>query len=101
MSMALGKSSFWAPRWYWIPARVLVVTVVLGLLSLAVSLFIGILGTLAVAWMRGTHPNLTLAYRFAAPVAGLIAFGVLIAMTSSELRRYRQAKALAEIERAA
>jgi hypothetical protein len=98
--MALGKSSSWMPRWYWIPARVLVVTIVLGLLSLALSLFAGILAALLVAWVRGLHPNLTLAYRVAVPMAGVIACVVFIAMTFLELRRYREAKALTEIERA-
>src|SRR5258707_10111555 len=99
--MALGKSSFWVPRWYWIPARVVVVTLVLGLLSLAVSLFVGIVATMISAWLGGAHPNLTTAYRFAAPVSGGMAGVALVVMTWLELRRYRQAKALAEIERTA
>jgi hypothetical protein len=90
-----------APRWYWVPARVLVLTFVLTLLAFAISLFLGILITVIVAWLRGVQPNFTVAYRqFAAPVALFVAAVVLVAMTFLELHRYRQAKALAQIESA-
>ncbi len=89
------------PRWYTIPVRVLLVTFIGTLLSFAVSLFVGIIGTVVVSAMRGNaHPDMTLAYRhialpFAA-AAGSIIFVLTLAM---EIRHYRQMKTLAAIER--
>jgi hypothetical protein len=89
------------PRWYAIPVRVLLVTFIGTLLSFAVSLFLGILGTVIIATMRGVQPNMTLAYRLialpAAAVAGSIIFVLALAM---EIRHYRQVKTLIAIERA-
>ncbi|MGA2413482.1 MAG: hypothetical protein ABSF59_03495 [Candidatus Sulfotelmatobacter sp.] len=88
------------PRWYAIPVRVVLVTFIGTLLSFAVSLFVGILGTVIIATMRGAHPNMTLAYRLialpAAAVAGSIIFVLALVM---EVRHYRQAKTLIAIER--
>ena len=70
------------------------------LLSFAVSLLVGIIGTVAVAALRGIHPNMTVAYRQvalpAAVVAGSIIFVLALVM---EIRHYRQSKTLAAIER--
>jgi len=89
------------PRWYLIPVRVLLVTFLLTLLSFAVSLLLGILGIVIRAWLRGTHPNMTGAYRhIAAPTAIAAAVIALVSATVLEVRRYRQARALAGIERA-
>jgi hypothetical protein len=78
----------------------LLVTFLLTLLSFAVSLLLGILGLVIVARLRGLHPNLTAAYRhIALPTAAVVSAIVLISATVMEIRRYRQAKALAEIER--
>jgi ABC-type dipeptide/oligopeptide/nickel transport system permease component len=89
------------PHWYWIPVRVLLVTFLLTLLSFAVSLLLGILGTLISAALRGTHPDVTIAYKYVAlPAAVFAAAIVLVSALVIEIRRYRQAKALAEIERA-
>lgn len=89
------------PRWFWIPLRVLLVTFLLTLLTFAVSLLLGILVTVAGAWLRGEHPNMPMAYRhFAAPVAAVVACVLLITVAVVEVRRYRQARALAQIERA-
>jgi hypothetical protein len=89
------------PRWYTIPVRVLLVTFVGTLLSFAVSLFLGILGMVIIATIRGVQPNMTLAYRLialpAAVVAGSIIFVLALAM---EIRHYRQVKTLIAIERA-
>lgn len=99
--MNSGKTATRGPRWFWIPLRVLLVTFLLTLLTFAVSLLVGILVTVAGAWLRGEHPNMPIAYRhFAAPVAAVVAGAVLVTMTILEVRRYRQAKALAQIERA-
>jgi len=89
-----------SPRWFWIPFRVLLVTLLVTLLSFAISLFFGIVGTAIAAWVRGVRPNMRVAYlHFAAPVAGAVALAATIWFTTVELRHYRQSKALAEIER--
>jgi uncharacterized BrkB/YihY/UPF0761 family membrane protein len=88
------------PRWYAIPVRVLLVTFIGTLISFAVTLFLGIVGTVAFSSVRGTHPNMTIAYRHialpVAVVAGSIIFVLALAM---EIRHYRQSKTLADIER--
>jgi hypothetical protein len=94
------KSHARPPRWYAIPVRVLLVTFIGTLISFAVTLFLGIIGTGAFAALRGTRPNMTIAYRHialpAAVVAGSIIFVLALGM---EIRHYRQMKALAQIER--
>ncbi|MGA8442508.1 MAG: hypothetical protein WB762_10585 [Candidatus Sulfotelmatobacter sp.] len=88
------------PRWYTIPVRVLLVTLIGTLLSFAVGLFLGIIGTVALSALRRISPNMTLAYRHIAlpfaVVAGSIIFVLALAM---EIRHYRQMKTLAAIER--
>lgn len=88
------------PRWYAIPVRVLLVTFIGTLISFAVSLLLGIIGTVVVSARRGVHPNMTLAYRHialpVAVVAGSIIFVLALAM---EIRHYRQMKTLAAIAR--
>lgn len=88
------------PRWYGIPARVVLVTSLGTLLCFAASLFLGILGTVVVAALRGVHPDMRIAYRhIALPmalVAGAIIFVLVLAM---EIRHYRQTKTLSAIER--
>jgi hypothetical protein len=94
------RSKARAPRWYGIPVRVLVATFVGTLLCFAVSLLLGIIGTVIVSVVRGVHPNMTIAYRaIAVPfasVAGSIIFGLTLVV---EIRHYRQTKSLAAIER--
>ena len=89
-----------SPRWYTIPVRVVLVTFVGTLISFAVSLFLGIVGTLVVSAIRGLRPDMTLAYRHialpSAVVAGCIIFVLSLAM---EIRHYRQTKTLAAIAR--
>jgi hypothetical protein len=88
------------PSWYLIPLRALLVTFLLTLLSFALSLLLGILGIVISARLRGVSPNMTTAYRHIAfPVAGAVAVIALITISVIEIRHYRQAKALAEIER--
>jgi len=88
------------PRWYAIPVRVLLVTFIGTLIAFAVSLLLGIIGTVAVSALRHINPNMTMAYRDialpAAVVAGSIIFVLVLTM---EIRHYRQSKALAAIER--
>ncbi|MFZ0137755.1 MAG: hypothetical protein WAK89_11890 [Candidatus Sulfotelmatobacter sp.] len=87
------------PRWYAIPVRVLLLTFIGTLISFAVSLFLGIVGTVAVGAVRHVHPNMTVAYREialpAAVVAGSIIFVLALIM---EIRHYRQSRILAALE---
>lgn len=88
------------PRWYAIPVRVLLVTFIGTLISFAVTLLIGIIGTGAVSAARGTHPDMTIAYRhIALPVAVVAGSIIFILALAMEIRHYRQTKALAQIER--
>jgi|SRR5277367_6596310 len=90
-----------APRWYLIPARILLVTFLVALLTFAVSLLLGIIGTVTGAYLRGAHPNMTVAYRqVALPVAVSVAVVAFIGATVMEVRNYRQSKTLAGIARA-
>lgn len=87
------------PAWYLIPARVFLATIILTLLSFAVSLFLGILGTAAGAKLRGVHPNMTFAYRhIAIPVAAAAAAIVLVSAVIVEIRQYRRARVLDHME---
>jgi hypothetical protein len=88
------------PRWYAIPVRVLLLTFVGTLISFAVSLFLGIVGTVAVASARHAHPNMTAAYRQVALPAAVIAGSIIFVLAFIlEIRHYRQTKTLAAIER--
>ncbi len=97
--MALSPTTH-APRWYGIPVRILLITFIGTLLCFAVSLLLGIIGTVVVSRIRGVHPDMTLAYRqFALPVAlvaGAIIFVLAVVM---EIRHHRQTKTLSAIER--
>lgn len=81
-------------RWFWIPARVLLVSFLLALLTFAVCLLLGILGLLIGAGLRGVSPNMTAAYRqIALPAAALaeaVAIVAAIAMEVRHLRRQRR-----------
>ncbi len=83
-----------------IPVRVALVTFIGTLLSFAVSLLVGIIGTVIISAVRHLNPNMTIAYRLialpVAVVAGSIIFVLALAM---EIRHYRQSKTLAAIER--
>jgi UPF0716 family protein affecting phage T7 exclusion len=84
-----------------VPARVLLITFLLTLLSFAIGLLLSILGLTISGRVRGVHPDMSVAYRhFAFPAAMVVAGVVLISATVVEVRHYRQAKALAEIARA-
>jgi hypothetical protein len=89
------------PNWGWIPVRVLLVTFLLTLLSFAVSLFVAIVTMFVGAAISGSRPDMPLAYRHVAlPFAASVAVLVLVVSSVVEIRRFRQAKALAAIERA-
>ena len=88
------------PHWYGIPLRVLLATFIGTLLCFAVSLLLGILGTVIASALRGLHPDMRIAYRLVAlPVAVLAAAIIFVASLVMEIRRYRQSKALSAIEK--
>lgn len=98
--MPSSKNPAREPHWYVIPARILLITFLLTLLSFAVSLLLGIVGIVLAARLRGIHPNLTTAYRqIAFPLALAAAAVTFISACITEIRHHRQAKALAQIER--
>ncbi len=87
------------PRWYLIPVRVLLVTVVVSLLSFAVSLLLGICAVVLAAKLHHIHPDLRIAYRFiAAPAAAMVAAIVLVSASFMEVRHHRRVKVLHRIE---
>jgi hypothetical protein len=94
------KSHARPPRWYVIPVRVLLVTFIGTLISFAVSLFLGIIGVGVVSALRHVHPDMTIAYRSIALPAAVVAGGIILVLALiMEIRHYRQARTLANIER--
>ena len=88
------------PRWYGIPVRVLLVTLIGTLICFAVSLLLAILGTVMGAVLRGVHPDMRIAYRdIAVPVALIAGVIVFILTLIMEIRHYRQARTLSAIEK--
>jgi uncharacterized BrkB/YihY/UPF0761 family membrane protein len=88
------------PRWFWIPVRVGIITVLVTLISFAIALLLALLGLILSATAQGISPNLTAAYhRIALPTAIVSGAAVLVLSTVLEVRHYRRAKALARIER--
>lgn len=89
------------PRWYLIPVRVLLATLIVTLLSFAVSLFLGIGAVVLAARLKHLHPDMTFAYRhIALPAAAAVATIILISASVMEFKHYQRAKALDQIERA-
>jgi hypothetical protein len=89
------------PRWYSIPARVLVVTFILTLMSFALCLFVAIMGTVLAGRLHGYTPDLRVAYRhIALPIAVAAGTVVFVVTTVMEVRHFRQTKALDGILRA-
>jgi hypothetical protein len=78
-------------RWFLVSLRVLLVSFLLTLLSFAVCLFLGILGLVINAGLRGVHPNMTIAYReIAFPAAIVAGTAALVAAIVIEVRHRRQ-----------
>lgn len=97
MADAIEKRS---PRWYGIPLRVLAVTLIGTLTAFAVSLLLAIIGMVTAALIRGTHPDMRIAYRLIALPMALVAGGVIFVLSlAMEIRHYRQMKTLSAIER--
>jgi len=90
-----------SPRWYGIPVRVLLVTFIGTLFVFAVSLLLAILGTVIICAIRGIHPDMRIAYRMVALPMALVAGAIIFVLSLvMEIRHYRQARALAVIEKA-
>jgi uncharacterized BrkB/YihY/UPF0761 family membrane protein len=87
------------PRWYAIPVRVLLMTFIGTLISFAVGLLAGIIGTVIISAIRHVHPNMTVAYRnIALPVAVVAGSIIFVLALALEIRHYRQSKTLAALE---
>ena len=87
------------PHWYFVPVRALVITAIITLLCFAVSLLLGIVGTVLGALIRGVHPNMAFAYRRVAfPLAIVAAAGGLVCSLVMEIRQYRRERALDQME---
>lgn len=77
--------------WLFLPARVLLVTFLLTLLSFAVCLLLAIVGLLITAALRGSHLNMTIAYRqIAFPAAAVACVAALTVAIAMELRHSRR-----------
>src|SRR5258708_435145 len=86
-------------RWYLIPVRVMLVTFIVTLMSFAVSLLLGIGGTVLAAKLRGANPDMTFAYSHVAlPAAAMVAAIVFVSAIFMEGRHYRRAKTLNQME---
>ncbi|MGA2101930.1 MAG: hypothetical protein ABSG34_12545 [Candidatus Sulfotelmatobacter sp.] len=89
-----------SPRWYSIPARVLVLTFIGTLLIFSLTLFFAIFGTVILAALHGVPPDMRVAYRhIALPVAIVAGSIIFVVALINEIRHYRQSKTLTAIER--
>ena len=76
------------------------VTFIGTLIVFAVSLMIGIVGTVILSALHHVHPNMTIAYRVIAAPAALVAGSIVFVLAlGMEIRHYRQSRSLAAIER--
>jgi hypothetical protein len=75
-------------------------TFLFTLLSFAIALLLGILGTVVYSQVKHVAPNMTFAYRHVAfPFAITAGAIVMVLSVAMEIRNYRQRKTLAGIER--
>jgi hypothetical protein len=89
-----------SPSWHGIPLRVLAVTFIGTLMAFAVTLLLAIVGTVVASMIRGTHPDMRIAYRLVALPMALVAGGIIFVFSLAiEIRHYRQMKTLSAIER--
>lgn len=87
------------PRLILVPLRALLIAFLFTLMSFAIAVLLGILGSIAWGAMHHSHPNLPMVYRHFAPVvAGTVGVVVLVVAGVLEARRYRRDKVLAAIE---
>jgi hypothetical protein len=98
--MSASAPTMRTPRWYGIPLRVGLLTFLGTLICFAVSLLLGILGTVILASLRGVHPDMRIAYRQIALPIAIVAGGIILVFALvTEVRRYRQSKTLSALER--
>jgi hypothetical protein len=96
----MPRSSSRKPHWYGIPVRVLLVTFIAALLTFAVSLLFGLVGTVVLAKLHSVNPDMSVAYRHVALPVAIVAAGVtFVVALIAEIRRYRETKTLSAIER--
>jgi len=89
-----------SPRWYGIPVRVVLITFLGTLISFAIALLFALLGTVTIAALRGVHPDMRIAYRHIALPFALVAGSIILVLALvTEVRHYRQTRALSAIER--
>ena len=89
------------PHWYGVAVRILLLTFIGTLLCFCVTLLLSLIATVAVAAIRGMHPDMRIAYRhFAVPMAVIEATVIFIFASAMEIRHYHRARALSAIERA-
>lgn len=90
-----------SPRWYGVPVRIVLLTLVGTLLCFCVTLLFSLIGIVGMAAFRGIHPDMRVAYRhFAVPMAVVEGAIILVCATVCELRHYHRARTLSAIERA-
>jgi uncharacterized BrkB/YihY/UPF0761 family membrane protein len=95
------RSSSHPPHWYGVVVRILLLTFIGTLLAFCVTLLLSLIGTVAVAAIRGMHPDMRVAYRhFAVPMAVIEAAVIFMWASVTEIRHYHRARTLAAIERA-
>jgi hypothetical protein len=100
MERELMRSASYSPRWYGVPVRIFLLTFIATLLCFAVTLLLSLIGTIAVAAIRGVHPDMRVAYRhFAVPIAAVEGAIIFICATVLEIRHYHRARTLSAIER--
>ena len=82
------------------PLRVLLLTFIGTLFCFSVILLFSIFGTVIVAALHHTHPDMRVAYRHIALPMGLVVGGIILVIAiASEVRHYHQTQALRSIER--
>jgi hypothetical protein len=83
-----------------IPVRAALVTFIGTLISFAIALFVGIIGTVLVSALHSVHPDMRIAYRHVAVPCALVAGTIIFVLSlTMEIRHYRQSKTLAAIAR--
>jgi branched-subunit amino acid ABC-type transport system permease component len=97
----MAEETFRGPRWIGIPVRAFAMTFLFTVLTFAVALLLGILGTIVYSQLKHVAPDMTFAYRHIAFPCAIAAGAVVLVLSfGMEIRNYRQQKTLDRIERA-
>lgn len=84
-----------SPRWYGVPVRVILITLIGTLLVFAVSLLLAIVGTEIASALRGIRPDMRLAYRvIALPITIAAATVIFITSAVIEIKLYLKTRQL-------